>query len=110
VVKAATSLGGHVLNSGQNISPAQVYAAVLAGHPAVVWVTYKWVTLHRQDYAAFDGKTIPYAGPGEHAVTVVGVDASRVLINNPWSGPEWVSKATFERVYATYDYMAVVLA
>jgi hypothetical protein len=40
---------------------------------------------------------------------VAGVDSSRVLINNPWSGPEWISKSTFERVYATYDDMAVVM-
>src|SRR5437868_3500306 len=110
VVKAAGALGGHVVNAGQHVTPAQVYAAVLAGHPVVAWVTYRWVTLHRQDYIAFDGRTIPYAGPGEHAVTVVGVDASRVLINNPWSGPEWINKSLFERVYATYDDMAVVLS
>ena len=110
VVKAATQLGGHVLAQGEGIAPNQVYEAVLAGHPVVTWVTYQWVILRRQDYVAFDGRVIPYAGPGEHAVTVVGVDPTRVLINNPWSGPEWVSKAVFERVYQTYNQMAVVLA
>lgn len=110
VVKAATQLGGHVLAQGEGITPTQVYEAILAGHPVVTWVTYQWVVLRRQDYLAFDGRTIPYAGPGEHAVTVVGVDPTRVLINNPWSGPEWISKALFERVYATYNQMAVVLA
>jgi len=110
VVKAATQLGGHVLAQGEGITPTQVYEAVLAGHPVVTWVTYRWVILRRQDYVAFDGRTIPYAGPGEHAVTVVGVDSTRVLINNPWSGQEWISKPLFERVYATYNQMAVVLA
>lgn len=110
VVKAATQLGGHVLAQGEGITPTQVYEAVLAGHPVVTWVTYQWVILRRQDYVAFDGRTIPYAGPGEHAVTVVGVDSTRVLINNPWSGQEWISKPLFERVYATYNQMAVVLA
>jgi uncharacterized protein YvpB len=110
VVRAARALGGSVLSAGQNISPAQVYRAVLAGHPVVAWVTYRWVVLHRQDYVAFDGRTIPYAGPGEHAVTVVGVDSNRVLINNPWSGPEWISKSVFERAFATYDDMAVILS
>jgi uncharacterized protein YvpB len=110
LVKAAAQLGGHVLAQGEGITPAQVYEAVLAGHPVVTWVTYQWVILRRQDYAAFDGRTIPYAGPGEHAVTVVGVDPARVLINNPWSGPEWITKALFERVYATYNQMAVVVA
>jgi uncharacterized protein YvpB len=110
VVKAANQLGGHVLAQGEGITPQQVYEAVLAGHPVVTWVTYQWVILKRQDYVAFDGRVIPYAGPGEHAVTVVGVDPTRLLINNPWSGPEWVSKAVFEQVYSTYNQMAVVLA
>jgi uncharacterized protein YvpB len=110
IAHAATVLGGHVLRAGQGIRPADVYAAVLAGHPVVAWVTYKWVIQHRKDYVAFDGKTVTYAGPGEHAVVVVGVTATRVLINNPWSGPEWISKSTFEPVYATYDQMAVILA
>ncbi|TMC45753.1 MAG: hypothetical protein E6J25_02025, partial [Chloroflexi bacterium] len=73
IAHAATVLGGRVLRSGQNISPADLYDAILSGHPAVVWVTYHWVKLTRKDYVAFDGKTVPYAGPGEHAVTVVGV-------------------------------------
>jgi uncharacterized protein YvpB len=110
IAHAATVLGGHVLRAGQGIPAADIYGAVLAGHPAVVWVTYKWVTLHRKDYVAFDGRMVTYAGPGEHAVVVVGVSPSRVLINNPWSGPEWIAKSTFEPVYATYDNMAVVLA
>ncbi len=55
------------------------------------------------------GKTITYAGPGEHAVVVVGVTPTRVLINNPWSGPEWIAKSTFEPVSATYDDMALIL-
>jgi uncharacterized protein YvpB len=110
VVKAATQLGGHVLAQGEGITPNQVYEAVLAGHPVVTWVTYQWVTLRRQDYVAFDGRVIPYAGPGEHAVTIVGVDPTRVLVNNPWSGQEWVNKTVFERVYQTYNQMAVVLA
>ena len=110
IAHAATLLGGRVLRSGQNISPADLYDAILSGHPAVVWVTYHWVKLTRKDYVAFDGKTVPYAGPGEHAVTVVGVQPTKVLINNPSTGVEWIDKRTFEAVYAIYDHMAVILA
>jgi uncharacterized protein YvpB len=106
---AATKLGGRVLRSGQNILPAEVYDAVFNGHPVVAWVTYHWVRLTRKDYVAFDGKTVTYAGPGEHAVTVVGVQPTKVLINNPATGVEWIDKATFEAVYAIYDHMAVIL-
>jgi len=110
IARAAATLGGNVLASGQGIPAATVYAAVLQGHPVVAWVTYQWVTPARLDYTAFDSRTVPYAGPVEHAVTVVGVDEDSVLINNPWSGPEWVSKNTFEAAYAVYDQMAVILA
>jgi uncharacterized protein YvpB len=106
---AATKLGGRVLRSGQNILPAEVYDAVLNGHPVVAWVTYHWVRLTRKDYLAFDGKTVTYAGPGEHAVTVVGVQPTRVLINNPATGVEWIDQATFGAIYAIYDHMAVIL-
>ena len=109
IAHAALVLGGHVLRSGQNILPAELYDAVLNGHPAVVWVTYHWVRLTRKDYVAFDGKTVTYAGPGEHAVTLVGVQPTRVLINNPATGVEWIDKATFEAIYAIYDHMAVIL-
>lgn len=53
---------------------------------------------------------VPYAGPIEHAVTVVGVQEHSVLVNNPGSGPEWVSKSTFETAYSAYDEMAVIIA
>lgn len=110
IARAAAALGGSVLTAGQSIDAATVYAAILQGHPVVAWVTYQWVTPGRADYTAFDSRAVPYAGPVEHAVTVVGVDEGAVLINNPWSGPEWVSKATFEAAYAVYDQMAVILA
>src|SRR5215470_7032966 len=110
IARAAAALGGSVLASGQGIPAATVYAAVLQGHPVVAWVTYQWVTPTRFDYTAFDSRTVPFAGPVEHAVTVVGVDEGSVLINNPWSGQEWVDKTTFEAAYAVYDQMAVIVA
>lgn len=109
IARAAAALGGHVLRQGEGIAASDVYQAVLDGHPVVAWVTYHWATGTRHDYLSFGGRSIPYAGPIEHAVTVVGVRGGEVLVNNPWSGPEWVSKATFEAAYATYNRMAVVL-
>jgi uncharacterized protein YvpB len=109
IARAATTLGGKVLRSGEGIPAADVYQAVLEGHPVEVWVTYQWVFPARHDYVAFDGRTIPYAGPVEHAVVVVGVDPGRVLINNPWTGQEWISRSTFEAAYAIYDQMAVFI-
>ncbi len=109
IASAATSLGGHVLAGGEGISPDALYALVLDGMPAVAWVTYQWVTANRDDYTAFDGAQIPYAGPVEHAVAVVGVSADSVVVNDPDFGRYAVDKATFEAAYATYNRMAVIL-
>jgi uncharacterized protein YvpB len=110
IARAAAALGGNVLRAGEGIAPADLYTAVLAGHPVVAWVTYQWVSAQRSDYVAFDGRTIPYAGPVEHAVAVVGVTSTSVYINDPDFGQYQVSKAVFEAAYATYNQMAVVLA
>ena len=109
IAEAANRLGGRVLAAGEGYSAAWVYGQILAGHPVVAWVAYLWSDPPRQDYVAFDGRRIPYAGPFEHAVTVVGVTAAEVVINNPASGVETIDKATFARSFATYGGMAVVL-
>jgi uncharacterized protein YvpB len=110
IAAAATALGGKVLAAGEGITPATVYANVLAGHPVVTWVTWQWAAATRHDYVAFDGRVIPYAGPVEHAVTVVGVTATDVIVNDPDLGRTVVSKSLFEARYATYNDMAVVLS
>jgi uncharacterized protein YvpB len=109
IARAAVALGGHVVRSGEGIAAAALYDAILAGHPAVVWITYRWVSAARHDYVAFDGQHIPYAGPVEHAVTAAGVTPTSVLINDPLLGADWIPKATFEASYATYGDMAVIL-
>lgn len=110
IARAAGALGGRVIRSGEGVSPASLYQGILSGHPAVVWITYRWVAATRNDYVAFDGQRIPYAGPVEHAVTAVGVDPTRILINDPLLGSNWIAKSTFEAAYALYDQMAVILA
>jgi uncharacterized protein YvpB len=109
IARAASALGGTVLRAGEAISPADLYAAVLDGHPVVAWVTYQWVTAQRSDYVAFDGRTIPYAGPVEHAIAVVGVTPTTVTVNDPDFGQYAVSRTVFESSYATYNQMAVVI-
>jgi hypothetical protein len=92
---------------------SQLYAQILAGHPAEVWITWDW-TYHAKvrDWVTFDGsRTLDWRGPYEHAVVVVGVTHDSVIINNPTAGSEWqwVSKSTFESSWSTYKNMAVVL-
>jgi hypothetical protein len=110
IATAATALGGTVLARGEGISPQSVYSYVLDGHPTVTWVAYQWVAAARSDYIAFDGVTVPYAGPVEHSVTLAGVSPTSVLINDPDAGQYWIPKSTFESAYETYNRMAVVLA
>lgn len=109
IAAVATRLGGRVLRAGEGVSPTDVYGAIQAGHPVVAWVTYQWVAPARTDYVAFDGRSIPFAGPVEHAVTVVGVTPDSVFVNNPITGQEWVSRSAFEAAYRTYNDMAVIL-
>jgi len=47
----------------------------------------------------------------EHAVTLSGVSATQVRVNDPWkSGSQyWFSKSEFERSWADFNNMAVVL-
>lgn len=114
VARAALRAGAHVVGSGsglygKGIAPNAIYQAVLSGHPAVVWIsnTYRAVRLAR--YTAYDGATVMYTLT-EHAVTVIGVRPGAVLINDPWFGQAWHSKAQFESAYRTFDDMAVIIS
>ena len=107
--RIAALYGARVLVQGENISPATVYDSILHNHPVVAWVTFDWRYHSPGSYLAFDGRGIPYSGAVEHAVTLVGVTPDSVLVDNPWTGQQWISKATFEASFATYHYMAVVL-
>ena len=105
--------GGNVVEAGSGlygspVPPADVYGAVLDGHPVVAWIsnTYHEVTLAH--YTAYDGASVGYTLT-EHAVTVIGVRPDAVLINDPWFGRAWHTKAQFESAYSTFDDMAVVL-
>lgn len=114
VARAAIRAGAHVVTSGSGlygagVAPSAIYDAVLTGHPVVAWIsnTYHDVRLFR--YAAYDGATVWYTLT-EHAVTVVGVKPGAVLINDPWFGQAWHSKAQFESAYKTFGHMAVIVS
>ncbi|HKB33405.1 MAG TPA: C39 family peptidase [Candidatus Dormibacteraeota bacterium] len=113
VAFAALLAGANVVAAGGGlygspIAPSEVYDAVLDGHPVVAWIsnTYRTVPLNR--YTAYDGATVSYTLT-EHAVTVIGVRPDAVLINDPWFGQHWHSKAQFEAAYATFEQMAVIV-
>lgn len=117
VARAAEKAGARVLAWGTNlppdrghgISPADVYAALLDGHPVIAWISNTYHDLLLGTYTAFDGSKVYYTLT-EHAVTVIGVRPDAVLINDPWFGQAWHSKAEFESAFHTFEEMAVVLA
>jgi uncharacterized protein YvpB len=94
---------------GSAIPPSAVYDAVLDGHPVVAWISNTYRTVNLSRYTAYDGATISYTLT-EHAVTVIGVRPDAVLINDPWFGQHWHTKAQFEAAYATFQQMAVIVA
>jgi uncharacterized protein YvpB len=93
---------------GSPIAPSDVYDAVLDGHPVVAWISNTYRTAPLKQYTANDGATVSYT-LNEHAVTVIGVRGDAVLINDPWFGQHWHSKAQFEAAYATFQQMAVIV-
>ena len=109
IARAAMRAGATVLASGTGIAPSSVYAAVFAGHPAVTWVTNDLRRGNLRNWVAWDGSAVTYT-PTEHAVLLVGVTPTAVLVNDPLVGQAWHVRADFEAAYATLGDMAVVLA
>ena len=109
IARVAAMDGATVVRSGEGIAPAILYQDVLAGHPAIAWVSFDWKFHQVTHYVAFDGRTVQFGNPYEHSVVISGVSTDFLLINNPWFGLQWISKATFEPAYATFNDMAVVL-
>ena len=72
-------------------------------------MSFDWAYYNNFTYIAFDGRPIQFGAPYEHAVVVIGVNGDQLLINNPWSGQQWVSKSAFEAAYSTFKQMAVIL-
>lgn len=103
LVREAQAHGARILAYGP-MSPATIYARVIAGHPVVAFATWDWRWHPRRDYLSFDGQWIPWIGPvyAAHVYTVVGVNAWQVLVNDPIRGQYWVSKAAFEAGYSDF--------
>jgi uncharacterized protein YvpB len=114
VARAALQAGAHLIDAGSGlygspVPPSEVYNAVLDGHPVVAWISNTYRTVKLSQYTAYDGSTVSYTLT-EHAVTVIGVRPDAVLINDPWFGQHWHSKAQFEAAYATFQQMAVIIS
>jgi uncharacterized protein YvpB len=102
---------------GEKLTASQVYAALKDGHPVLVWVETGWMNAR---VAGYTGTWISWPDKGakpinyslvEHVVTLSGVSATQVRVNDPWkSGSQyWFNKSAFEASWADFDNMAIIL-
>ena len=109
ILSIARSHGAPNSYGGEGLSPATIYAELAAGHPVEVWVEANFSRPRLGTWTAWDGRAIRYS-LAEHAVTLSGVSATSVRVNDPEYGSQyWVSKATFETVWRDFNNMAVIL-
>ena len=108
IARAATGSGAAVSAAGTGVAPAAIYAAVESGHPVVAWVTNDYRAEPLWTWRAWDGAEVGYS-LREHAVAVIGVTPAAVLLNDPYFGQRWHSRAEFEASYSTFGDMAVVI-
>jgi uncharacterized protein YvpB len=117
ILSIAQSHGAPSSTGGEGVTAAQVYAALAKGHPVLVWVETGWENARSAGYTGVwtswpdtGSKPIRYSLI-EHVVTLSGVSATQVRVNDPWkSGSQyWFSKATFEASWADFNNMAIIL-
>ncbi|MFE9428679.1 C39 family peptidase [Kitasatospora sp. NPDC006697] len=109
VASAAQAYGLTVVNAGQGISPDDLRSYLANGNAAVIWTDFQWQNRPADYYTAYDGQSVPYAGPGEHAVVVTDYTDDSVSINDPYAGQYSLAADDFDSGYNTYGQMAVVL-
>ena len=108
ILSIARSHGLPNAYGGEGFSPATIYSELAARHPVEVWVEARWSRPRLGTWTAWDGRRVRYS-LAEHAVTLSGVSATSVRVNDPQFGSQyWVSKATFETVWRDFGNMAVI--
>ncbi|TMD44502.1 MAG: hypothetical protein E6I86_16445, partial [Chloroflexi bacterium] len=70
IAAVAQADGATVAQAGEGIAPSTIYQAVMAGHPVIAWTTFDWIYHRVSHYVAFDGRTVQFGSPYEHAVVV----------------------------------------
>jgi len=91
-------------------TPARIYAELAAGHPVMAWTETGWDRPYVGYWTTFDEKIKIRYSLIEHVVTLSGVSATQVRVNDPWhSGSQyWFNKAAFETSWADFNNMAIV--
>lgn len=112
ILAVAQSHGAPAATGGEGFSAASVYAALQRGRPVMVWVETGWERVRYPligTWTAWDGRPIHYSLI-EHTVTLSGVSATQVRVNDPWhAGSQyWIDKADFETSWRDFNNMAVI--
>jgi uncharacterized protein YvpB len=111
-VAAAARAAGRSADGREGWDPWALYDEVGLGHPAVVWVDATFSPVQMRRWTAWDGRSVPYA-IGEHAVTIVGVDAvaGTVTLADVRAGiRRTFPMSRFEAFFASFGNMAVVVS
>ncbi len=106
----AKSHGVPNAEGGEGWTAAKIYAELAAGHPVMAWTETGWDRPYVGYWTTFDEKIQIRYSLIEHVVTLSGVSATQVRVNDPWhSGSQyWFSKAAFEASWADFNNMAIV--
>lgn len=108
ILRLARDIGLTNAYGGEGLAPNSVYNALATGHAVEVWIETNWTRPGVGTWTAWDGRQVRYSY-AEHAVTLSGVSPTQVRVNDPLHGTQyWISKATFETVWADFNNMAVV--
>jgi uncharacterized protein YvpB len=110
IAAVVNAKGGKVV-AEQGVNPWTLYDSVASGHAAVVWVLVglgSWGPIY---WTTWDGTATIKGAPGEHAMTMVGVDPSggTVTLMDPEAGSDTtVPMSRFEASFAVLGQQALV--
>jgi uncharacterized protein YvpB len=111
VARAAEALGVPIAAQLTGWNPQALYAAVEAGHPALVWSTVNYSSQTARTWTAWDGQVVPWTQAG-HVVVLMGVNrtAGALEFSDPLiGGYNGTTMAQFARTFTIYGSMAIVI-
>jgi uncharacterized protein YvpB len=109
IADLARAYGADASTPLREADPAQLYAAVRAGNPVVVWMPYAGLVRGRGAWTTPAGTEVDYVVT-EHAVVLAGVDEDGVVYADPYTASlQRMTYAQFESAIAELDNRAVIV-
>lgn len=106
IVAAVSNLGGPYGLSVRQISgEGELRAEIARGHPVEVWITANLRPGVRQQQPGY------YLVRGEHAVTVIGIDQTQIIVSDVGSGqPRIWPMSQFLNSWKLFDYEGIAFS